>query len=162
MANSHRDTNGRFLPGNPGGPGRPPRAVERDFLVTLADEVTLDEWRLVVRRALEDAKEGDARARDWVSRYVLGTRRSLLALAADECTERTPVDDVFEAAVEARVQRAEEFRFRLAIDPTSVERRWAVAEEVEEAMGLAVEPDSDGEEVTDSDVEREAREAVPR
>jgi hypothetical protein len=38
MAADHRDAqNGRFLPGYPGGPGRPRRAIEADYLAALLD-----------------------------------------------------------------------------------------------------------------------------
>jgi hypothetical protein len=35
-----RATRGRFAPGNPGGPGRPPLARERENLVMLQDGAT--------------------------------------------------------------------------------------------------------------------------
>lgn len=69
---SGRNTNGTFAPGNAGGPGRPRRAVERDYLAALSDAVSLDAWKAVVARAVADAKAGDARAREWLSRHVLG------------------------------------------------------------------------------------------
>ncbi len=67
-----RHCNGRFAKGNPGGPGRPRRTVEREYLATLADAVSLDDWRQIVGRAVVDAKDGDAKARDWLTRYLLG------------------------------------------------------------------------------------------
>ncbi|QDS97687.1 hypothetical protein [Adhaeretor mobilis] len=67
-----RSNNGRFLKGNPGGPGRPRRAVEADYLAAITNRVTLEDWQEVVGRAIEDAKKGDARARDWLSRYLVG------------------------------------------------------------------------------------------
>ncbi len=80
-----RDNQGRFAPGNPGGPGRPPRPVERCYLAALADSVTLDDWRAICLRAVVDAKAGDATARAWLARYLLGDKPlSLVELAADE------------------------------------------------------------------------------
>lgn len=67
-----RDENGRFTAGNPGGPGRPRRAIERQYLAALSDAIPLDEWRAIVSRAVQDAKDGDAKAREWLSRYALG------------------------------------------------------------------------------------------
>lgn len=67
-----RDAGGRFVTGNAGGPGRPRRAVELTYLRALSDELTLEAWREIVRRAVEDAKAGDAQARAWVARYALG------------------------------------------------------------------------------------------
>ena len=67
-----RDAVGRFSAGNNYGQGRPPRAVERDYLAALSERLSLDDWRSIVDRAVADASSGDARARDWLSRYVLG------------------------------------------------------------------------------------------
>src|SRR4051812_10908400 len=68
-----RDGNGRFGPGNPGGPGRPRRAVEREYLAALTDAVTLDDWRAVCAKAVEQARAGDRYARAWLAGYLLGS-----------------------------------------------------------------------------------------
>jgi hypothetical protein len=68
-----RDDRGRFAPGNAGGPGRPRRRTEADYLVTLSDGVSPDAWSQIVERAVIDAIAGDAKARDWLSRYLLPT-----------------------------------------------------------------------------------------
>jgi hypothetical protein len=52
MDNGHRDPQGRFTVGNPGGPGRPRRAVEREYLAAMSDAVSLDEWREIVKAAV--------------------------------------------------------------------------------------------------------------
>ncbi|WP_435022781.1 hypothetical protein TA3x_005856 (plasmid) [Tundrisphaera sp. TA3] len=87
-----RDTAGRFATGNLGGPGRPRRAVELDYLMALADVVDLDAWREVVRVALVQAAGGDAKARDWLAGYLLGPARpdTLLNLAADDLAGSGP------------------------------------------------------------------------
>jgi hypothetical protein len=36
-----RDRGGRFAKGNPGGPGRPPRTTEANYLIALTDVVPL-------------------------------------------------------------------------------------------------------------------------
>jgi hypothetical protein len=80
-----RDENGRFADGNPGGPGRPRRTVEREYLAVLSEAVSLDDWGAVVARAVEDAKAGDARARDWLSKHMFGEKpMTLTELAAKE------------------------------------------------------------------------------
>lgn len=80
-----RDTDGRFAPGNPGGPGRPRRAVEREFLAIISEACPPAAWREVVERAVADAKAGDAKARDWLTRYLIGEHPpTLLELAAKE------------------------------------------------------------------------------
>lgn len=80
-----RNSNGTFAAGNPGGPGRPRRIVEREYLGAMFDAISIEEWREIIVRAIEDAKAGDAKARDWLTRYVLGTApRTPAELAADE------------------------------------------------------------------------------
>jgi len=47
--------------------------VEGDYLARLTDAVTLDDWSAVVARAVTDAKKGDGRAREWLSRYLVSS-----------------------------------------------------------------------------------------
>jgi hypothetical protein len=67
-----RDSEGRFAAGNPGGPGRPKRATEAEYLQALGRVVSVADVVAIARRAVADAKKGSARARDWVSKYLLG------------------------------------------------------------------------------------------
>lgn len=67
-----RRSNGTFLPGHPGGPGRPRREVERRYLAVLSEEVTPEKWQQIVRVAAADALAGDARAREWLGLYLVG------------------------------------------------------------------------------------------
>jgi len=69
-----RDARGRFAPGWKGGPGRPRRQVEDDYLKALCDTVAPTDIVEIAKRAVEDAKKGDSRARDWLSRYLLPER----------------------------------------------------------------------------------------
>ncbi len=102
-----RDENGRFTPGNPGGPGRPRRAIEAEYLAALSEVVTLDTWREIVTTAVERAKSGDARAREWIARYVLGSESTvLLNLAASELAEYTPETRIAERAEQYRLIQA--------------------------------------------------------
>ena len=83
MANN-RDKDGRFLPGhkqnsdsNNGGNnkiaiGRPSKAKEAKYLRKLNQMITMPEWTAICRRALEDAKNGDDRARNWIGNYLMG------------------------------------------------------------------------------------------
>src|SRR5262249_20395293 len=89
-----RDTNGRFLPGHPGGPGRPRRAVETDYLAALSDAVPPEAWKRIVARAVEDAEQGDAKAREWLAACLIGKPAgdTLLKLAAGELAELDPVE----------------------------------------------------------------------
>lgn len=110
-----RESNGRFALGNSGGPGRPRRVIERDYLCALSDAVSLDDWREVVQAALIAAKEGDPRARDWLTRYLIGeSPLSLTALAADDfAAEENPALDWSQATVED-LRYLKELRERLS------------------------------------------------
>ena len=67
-----RDGHGRFVKGNPGGPGRKPRATEAAYLATLAEVCDEEVWRGICARAVQDALNGDRAAREWVAGYLLG------------------------------------------------------------------------------------------
>ena len=79
---SDRNGKGQFSEGNPGGPGRPRRVAEQDYVLALTEEVPPETWRAICRRAAADATAGDAKARDWLSRYLLGNPAELPILWA--------------------------------------------------------------------------------
>ena len=80
-----RTEGGRFAAGNAGGPGRPRRAVESQYMASIGDVVTVEDWQAIVRRALDDAKNGDAKAREWLTKYLVGTEPpTLVSIAATE------------------------------------------------------------------------------
>jgi hypothetical protein len=86
-----RSTDGRFTVGCPGGPGRPARSAERDYLLALSKACPLEKWQAICRRAVRDAEKGDSKARDWLARYLLGSPAdlpTLMALGLEE-EERT-------------------------------------------------------------------------
>lgn len=86
MAKGPRDRKGRFAEGNPGGPGRPRRAVERDYVAALSESVGLDAWKRIVERAMADALAGDPKAREFLAGYLMGrpTGDTLQRLRDDE------------------------------------------------------------------------------
>jgi hypothetical protein len=88
-----RDALGRFKRGNEGGPGRPRRAVETEYLAVIGDVVPLERWRRIVERAAADAEAGDAKARQWLAGSLLGSvPQSLLDVAAREWSEGWIID----------------------------------------------------------------------
>ena len=91
-----KDARGRFAPGHPGGPGRPRRDTEREYLAALSEACPLSTWREVVSAAVEAARGGDAKAREWLSGYLLGAAeakaQTLSALAIDEMKGRDPIE----------------------------------------------------------------------
>ena len=70
--NTERNSNGTFAPGNSGGPGRPPRATERQYMTVVMEACDLDTWKAIVDRAVKDAQAGDSTARAWLASYLLG------------------------------------------------------------------------------------------
>ena len=114
MDNDHgRDEQGRFATGNPGGPGRPRRAIEREYLATITEACPPDAWTDIVRRAVDDAKAGDAKAREWLSRFLVGTDpESLKSIAAKEHRGLSAADEVGEVAA----RQEKEIRRRAKID----------------------------------------------
>jgi hypothetical protein len=80
--------------------------VEKDYLGVLSDEVPLDAWRLVIRKALEDAQNGCPRARQWLSTHLLGDPRpdQLMELAASEMWQDT--DDEIRARANCQILAA--------------------------------------------------------
>ena len=111
MEEHDRDHRGRFATGNRGGPGRPRRTVERDYLRAMADAVDLGTWRGIVARAVEDAEAGDAKARTWLSRHLLpgpgGPRPPLQQDAIDDLAGLDPVEsEAASAEAMLRILRA--------------------------------------------------------
>jgi hypothetical protein len=67
-----QDSRWHFKKGNPGGPGRPPRETERGYLKVMLSKCTAEVWEQITARAIKDALKGDAPAREWLSKYLLG------------------------------------------------------------------------------------------
>src|SRR5262249_20730493 len=97
MKSIDRGTNGRFKQGNPGGPGRPRRAVETDYLGALSESIPLETWRSIVAKAVEQALPGDAKSREWLGTFLMGkpTGRGLRQLAIEEGGIEATLADVF-------------------------------------------------------------------
>lgn len=48
------------------------RRTEANYLQTMLDAVTLDDWREVITATVQAAKEGDATARGFLASYLVG------------------------------------------------------------------------------------------
>ena len=79
-----RDEKGRFMKGWKGGPGRLPMVREQKYLTTLQDAIEMDEWVKICKTAVADAGEGDWRAREWLSKYLLPSVQVLRAQKEEE------------------------------------------------------------------------------
>lgn len=136
-----RDERGRFVAGNAGGPGRPRRAIEREYLAVISEAVTLDDWRAIVAHAVDVAKQGDDKARAWLAKYVIGDNPiTLTELLARELLDVTPdvetlvkVDEISESTASKAaawawgersfIERAREIQKRMAESEKAEERR---------------------------------------
>jgi len=70
-----RDIKGRFIKGNrhsKGNAGGRPMNYAADYMERMRERLTLDEWDAVISKAIEQAKDGDNRARTWLASYVMG------------------------------------------------------------------------------------------
>jgi len=79
-----RDSKGRFIKGASGNPqGRLPKQVEQTYLQVCEGVCSFDVWREIVTKAVEQAKRGDARARQWLSDYLMGKPISMVMAVQD-------------------------------------------------------------------------------
>jgi len=75
-----RDPHGRFVKGNPGGPGRGKKEVEESYLQAFRDTVSPEDWRAIIGKAVADAKNGDATARRFIADYLIGTPKQSIEM----------------------------------------------------------------------------------
>lgn len=78
-----RKANGQFAKGHKGGPGRPKKKREERYLEITMSACTFPEWKAIVKRAVSDAKRGDATARKWLSDYLVGVPKQPLDLSGN-------------------------------------------------------------------------------
>jgi hypothetical protein len=80
-----RNARGQFAPGNPGGPGRPPKIqyIEREILATMASALTAETWFEIAQAVIEKAKTGNMAAVQWLSRTFLTGKLDAAAAAAE-------------------------------------------------------------------------------
>lgn len=67
-----RDARGRFLPGNSGGPGRPPSASVHEHRAALVNAVSPDDIRAVARMLVDKALAGDIGAAKLLMERLFG------------------------------------------------------------------------------------------
>jgi hypothetical protein len=95
-----RQKNGRFAEGNCGGPGRPPRKTERDYLLVFESTVTPERWQKVLAKILENAESGNLRAAEFLAKYMLGNKQGLSeALTPEEKLQVAEARSPSEAAL---------------------------------------------------------------
>jgi hypothetical protein len=154
-----RDEHGRFVAGNAGGPGRPRRAIEREYLGVISNVVSLEDWREIVAHAVEVAKQGDDKARQWLAKYVVGDNpisltellaRELLDIDAD-LEVLAKVDEISETPSPfafgnplTLVERVKEVRAKIAQAEAQAEQERRKAErKARKAAQLTTAPSDD-------------------
>src|SRR5262249_13352829 len=85
------------------------RPIEREYLASLNAAVPLDTWQAICKRAADDALAGDAKARDWLAKWLLGLESRLLTVLAAEESGAEPAIAA-ESEIAARRQRIEDDR----------------------------------------------------
>lgn len=67
------ENSGQFKKGQSGNPsGRPPKEREIRYMEITQSACTFKDWRLIVKKAVEQAKRGDTQARKWLADYLVG------------------------------------------------------------------------------------------
>ena len=66
-----RGPDGKFIKGKKGGPGRPPKATEAEYLDALKDILPLERFQRIVDSYAKRAEKGDTRAAEVLFKYVL-------------------------------------------------------------------------------------------
>jgi hypothetical protein len=72
-----RDDHGRFKPGCQPGPGRPKYLTRRELCELFKEKVTERDMKEILQDAVERAKDGDYRAREWLFRNVKAAEREI-------------------------------------------------------------------------------------
>jgi len=70
-----RAANGRFTKGNKaakGGGGGRPHSYAQDYQAEMREVLDMATWRGIVKKAVEQALDGDNRARTFIAAYVMG------------------------------------------------------------------------------------------
>lgn len=70
--NAHRDAQGRFAKGHPGGPGNPFGRHVAALRAALLEEITDDDIQAVVRKLIEMSKTGNLQAAKLLLSYAIG------------------------------------------------------------------------------------------
>jgi len=81
---AERDGNGRFVKGYGGGPGRPKKAREVRYSEIMQTACSFKEWRAICKKAVEQAKRGDATARKWLSDNLIGVPKQRMELSGPD------------------------------------------------------------------------------
>jgi hypothetical protein len=99
-----RDAKGRFTYGHPGGPGRPRRAVEQDYLHIVSAVCPPDRLAAIVENLVTAAERGDQTAIQLLLKYLVGTASAAPTLTQMAISELANHDPTERAAKALRFQ----------------------------------------------------------
>lgn len=86
-----RNEKGQFVKGHPGGPGRPRREVEAQYLNVMLGAVSESEWQKVVNAMIKQAQRGNVAAATWLGNYVQGKPVERVDITSNDETIAAPV-----------------------------------------------------------------------
>lgn len=66
-----RNEKGQFMVGHVGGPGRPVKNAEQQYFTAVTDVVTVEDWQVITRKAVEQARNGNKDARSWLTKILI-------------------------------------------------------------------------------------------
>jgi hypothetical protein len=101
---SGRDPKGRFLTGNPGGPGNPLAKSASQLRSMLLTAVSADDVRAIVKKLVEQARAGEP----WAIKELLDRMLGRPQPAADPSGDFTPPPTIIVNVVGHQVQTAAE------------------------------------------------------
>ena len=77
----------------------PSMTKEHQYLATLANTCTIEDWRKICEKAVTCARDGDHRARDWICKYLVPEPQSVahaLHAHVNVDVEGKPIPDKYE------------------------------------------------------------------
>ena len=69
-----------FKKGESGNPKGRPKRKDTTYYAAIKEAVTIDDWKIVMTKALEQAKNGDTAARTFLASYLLGNPENYLTI----------------------------------------------------------------------------------
>lgn len=106
-----RDGRGRFVKGHSGNPrGRP--IDQYKYLRKMGAAVSAREWREIIRKAVEQAKRGDPRAREWLAHYLMGKPLQTVDITSDGSALGAPL--ALDKATDEQLHRLEDILTQLS------------------------------------------------
>lgn len=78
----NRDEKGHFVKGKSGNPGGRP-INQTKYLKKIDTAMKITDWREIVKKAIEQAKRGDPKARQWLSDYLMGKPQQIIDITTD-------------------------------------------------------------------------------